>query len=291
MAFSNSLCVLFVLLVQVVSVYSLIRNPLAGRIVTVVNDEATLSNVLLERIEEAALENIEKRGAFTICVGSGSTVKPLTKLKDSGKIDFSRFHVFFGNERTEGDKAGKCLEGAQDFVVACGIPAENVHGIPKGVAAMAAEAYVEQIKGLNQVTMSPPNKRSQLPSYDLVLLGTGSDGHCASLYPDSPQVMHSVDEEQRMLGVLVPGRSMYVESAGKGGITITLDGIQSAKMVLLAAGKAEQAEMVATALANPNCMSNTNCPAGMILPALDDVSGLSKVEWILTMESAKLLDL
>lgn len=288
---SNSFLILTVLLVQFFSVFSLIRNPLAGRVCTVVSDDATLSNVLVERIEEAALENIEKRGSFTICIGSGSTVKPLTKLKDSGKIDFSRFHVFFGNERTEGDKSGKCLEGAQDFVTTCGIPPENVHGAPKGLAAEAAEAYVNQIKSLDQIVMALPCKRSELPSYDLVLLGTGSDGHCASLYPDSPQVMHSVDEEERMLGVLVPGRSMYVESAGKGGITITLDGIQSAKQVILAAGKAEQAEMVASALGDPEAMSNTNCPAGMIMPTQDEVAGLSKVEWILTMESAKLLNL
>ena len=71
-------------------------------------------------------------------------------------------------------------------------------------------------------------------------------------------------------------------------MTITVDGIQSAKQVILCAAKADQAEMVKTALGDLNAINNINCPAGMIMPSQDD---FTKVEWLLTMDSAKLLNL
>ena len=49
------------------------------------------------------------------------------------------------NDRTTGETAGKCYDGAMSFVQKCGIPVENVHGIGKGVEPEAAAERYEAL--------------------------------------------------------------------------------------------------------------------------------------------------
>eukprot|EP00966_Prymnesium_polylepis_P230012 5322157-Prymnesium_polylepis.1 len=197
-------------------------------------------------------------------IGSGTTVAPLKMLAND--VDFSRVHVFFGNERTEGEAAGKCFDGSAEFVSACGVPAVQVHKVPFGPAEEAAEAYEALLRGSDALGMC---ERTGMPALDLVLLGSGADGHTASLYPGSEQVLRCGD-----------GR-IVVPAEGKGGVTLTLDAMRSARNVILSAGKPAQAPMVRKALAWSNADENTKCPAGMVSAAAG-----TDVEWLLTEASA-----
>lgn len=58
-------------------------------------------------------------------------------------------------------------------------------------------------------------------SIDIVLLGTGADGHTASLYPGSTQLVDS------------PINRLYVEAKGKGGVTSKLHPDVSRRMTIL----------------------------------------------------------
>lgn len=104
----------------------------------------------------------------------------------------------------------------------------------------------------------------------LLAAGSGADGHCASLYPESAQVVCS------------PGcESMYLAAEGKGGVTLSIDAICSARNVLLSAGKKAQADMVRKSLGWSNAAQNTKLPAGMVAAGEG-----TEVEWLLTEESA-----
>ena len=211
-------------------------------------DEAAVANFIEDRVYELAKAAIDSKGAFSLSIGSGTTVTPLLELKDR-QLDFSKVHLFFGNERTnEGDQAGKCMNAAADFISVCGIT--NIYPVPKISAEMAALQYSAMIRDMSKdiVGVCP---RNGIPSYDLVLLGSGADGHCASLYPDSPQVVCSPGSDH-----------FYLPAEGKGGITLSLDAIMSARHVLLSAGKASQADMVRKCLGWSNASTNTKFPAG-----------------------------
>lgn len=251
----------------VASVHALSTSVLPdGRRVHIIKNDVLLDAVgdfIVDRVEELAAAAITKKGAFSMSVGSGTTVAPLVQLKDRGAVDLSKVHIFFGNERTEGDAAGKCAKSGADVFAALGIPDSHLHLVPQFFA------YEKLLRDM------PPNvvgthKNTGLPVLDLCLLGSGADGHCASLYPKSSQVVGSPG-----------GTRAYLPAEGKGGITISIDAINSARNVLLSAGKATQSDMARKCLGWSNAATNHALPAGMI-----SVSEGAVVEWILTQDSA-----
>jgi 6-phosphogluconolactonase len=241
-----------------------------GRRVTIVKNDILTNSIgdfIVDRVEELAKAAIANKGAFSISIGSGTTVTPLSQLVDS-KIDMKKVHVFFGNERTEGDAAGKCASFGAEVFSTLGIPEANIHKVPEMLAEDAAKVYEAKMRAMpRDIVGINDNGMSQL---DLCLLGSGADGHCASLYPNSPQVTVS------------PGNSAaYLPAEGKGGITITIDAINSARNVIISAGKASQSDMARKSLSWSNASTNHALPAGMISTQEGAV-----VEWILSHESA-----
>ena len=154
-----------------------------GRVAHVLKDDAAVARFIQSRVVELANAAIESKGAFSMSIGSGTTVAPLVEL--AGEVDFARVHLFFGNERTEGEAAGKCSDGAAQFVEACGVG--HVYRVPHLAAAAAAAQYEASVRGVPSSVVGLC-ERTGLPALDLVLLGSGADGHCASLYPGSAQV-------------------------------------------------------------------------------------------------------
>ena len=86
-----------------------------------------VGDFIVDRVEELAVEAISKKDSFSISIGSGTTVKPLVALADRN-VDLSKVHIFFGNERTEGDAAGKCSKRYVS-VIRCIVLIRNSHMI------------------------------------------------------------------------------------------------------------------------------------------------------------------
>lgn len=128
-----------------------------------------------------AAEAIEERGRFTVVLAGGSTPKATYDIlaRDyAGRIDWSKVHVFFGDERSvppdDDDSNYKMArEALLDHV-----PIGSVHRMQGELPPDdAAEAYEEELRGF----FGP----DELPRFDLILLGIGGDGHTASLFPET----------------------------------------------------------------------------------------------------------
>jgi len=156
----------------------------------------------------------------------------LTQFKDPTgsfsyveQIDWSRVHLFFGDERcvlpTHDDSNFKMASEAMiDHVP---IPAENVHRMPteEGVAPEVAIRYSRTM--LETLDDQP---------LDLVLLGLGPDGHIASLFPNSD----ALDVTDRTT------TSLYVEKFESWRVTMTYPTINAARQVIVfIAGEAKAA--------------------------------------------------
>jgi hypothetical protein len=89
----------------------------------------------------------------------------------------------------------------------------NVHRVPFGPAEEAAAEYEAAMRAMPREIVGVCDRSGkEMPSLDLCLLGSGADGHCASLYPHSAQVVCS------------PGCDrVYLPAEGKGGITLSID--------------------------------------------------------------------
>ena len=228
---------------------------LDGRRFVVCASEAEVAQAVADRVASLSRAAVADKGAFSMSIGSGSTVAP---LKDATGVDWAKAHVWFGNERTSGDAAMKCFEGASFL----GDLGATLHKVPKDDPDLAAEEYGWDLRAAPEVTQGDGGA---LPRLDLVLLGSGADGHCASLYPGSPQL---------------DGAGVCAEAEGKGGVTFTPAMIAAAKAVVVVAAKPAQAAMVKRALVEP---ATPDLPAGLFRGA--------DVEWILsTASAAGLLD-
>ena len=160
--------------------------------VSVHSDAHFLSRAAAQQFCELARTSIWSRGRFTVALSGGSTPRRMYEflgarpLRD--RVDWSRVEVFWGDERgVPPDHPDSNFHMASSALLErVPIPPQRIHRMRAENLdrAAAARDYQIEIAGAFGVDAS----RSP-PSFDLVLLGMGSDGHTASLFPKSEAVL------------------------------------------------------------------------------------------------------
>jgi 6-phosphogluconolactonase len=130
----------------------------------------------------------QERAAIALSGGSTPTLlfrHLAERYRD--RIDWSKVHFFWGDERcVSPENADSNYGTARDLLFQhLPIPEGNIHRI-RGEAEPAEEAlrYGEEIR--RHVPIS-----GTLPSFDMILLGMGTDGHTASIFPDQMELLKS----------------------------------------------------------------------------------------------------
>jgi len=202
-----------------------------------------------EAVTEVARACIDEKGSFSLAIPGGSVVSALGGLEE-GAFDFSKMHVFFCNEKIP---SFPCLEGALKETSKLGVPENQVYGMGAGCADVSPKVVAERYTELLQSHASIDNSGS-LPSFDMMLLGTGPDGHCGCLFPDSAEIKASGS------GVAVLAGND--DRADGDFVAVSLDVMNAAKTVLISAAGSGRAPMVAKALSGE--FGSYDCPAGMV---------------------------
>ncbi len=221
---------------------------------------------------------LQKQDRFTLVLSGGSTPKKLNALLASeayrNKIDWSKVHIFFGDERfvplnDERSNAKLAYDTLLNYVP---VAAENIHimqteNISPEDSAKEYEAilnkYFYSVDGQQSTVDRQPN------TFDLVILGMGDDGHTLSLFPTKTEVIH---ETERFC------TSLWLEAQDMYRITLTHPIVNNAAQIAFlvnGSGKAKVLPEVLKGVYNPDLY-----PSQMIKP----VNG--KLHWFVDEAAA-----
>ena len=222
-----------------------------GREVRVYADLDELSRAARGEFLERAQHALSGGGRMTVSLSGGSTPERLYRALVDLDVDWERVHFFFGDERHvppehEGSNYRMVREALFDRI---DVPPENVHRI-------LAEHEPEEAARLYEAELAAffALKSKRFPSFDLALMGTGADGHTASLFPGSV----ALEERDRL--VIAP----FVEELGVHRITLTRPVFEEAACLLFLVAGADKRPALARILAAPPGASDL--PAGRIRP-------------------------
>jgi len=163
-----------------------------------------LINELAEWITHFIIRKLQIQDRFTIALSGGESPKALYKLLAAdayhNKIDWSKMHIFWGDERVVpfADERNNAKMAYETLLNNVAVPAENIHIMQTDVQPdIAAQEY-------EKILYSYFDNSDK--SFDLVLLGMGKDAHTLSLFPGS-----AILEEDRnwVNTVFVEDQNMY----------------------------------------------------------------------------------
>lgn len=240
------------------------------RIVKIFSSPLELAEKFAEELVKMIRKSAKLKSSFTIALSGGSTPELLYRLlgeKYAESVSWHSVHFFWGDERcVSPDNSESNFNAANgSFLSKIKIPAANIHRI-RGEEDPVSEAsrYSEEITLFTAT-------RGGIPSFDLILLGLGEDGHTASIFPGRLDFFNSVN--------LCEVAVHPVTSQKR--ITVTGKVINNAKaLTFLVSGK-QKADIVKKLFKNDPLA--LNYPAFYVVPVNGSIS------WFIDREAAGLI--
>ena len=240
-------------------------------VVTVVDDNAQLAATAALRITTLVEQAVAARNRAVLCLTGGRTPEPLYQLLADerepwrARIDWSRLHVFWGDERHVPPDHPDSNYGmaSRALLSRVPIPSAHIHRMHGEYpdARAAARAY-----------------EAGLMPFDVMLLGVGEDAHIASIFPGSALLHVPVTA----VGAGPDGpplvAAVWVEKLHTWRITVTPAAVLESRAILVMAAGPAKAAAIQAALTLPEDIATW--PAQLLRRAGD------RVEWIVDRAAA-----
>ena len=227
-----------------------------------------IQKAVCDKILDIASKAISDRGFFSIGVSGGSVAKIVSQgFSETTDVNWKLWRVFFCDERHVpfDNEDSTFAFFKKEFFDKVQFPLENVFPIdPSLDVGGAAEDYIAKIR-----VVYPGN---ELPSFDLLLLGMGPDGHTCSLFPGHPAL-----QEQNKIVVPITDSPKPPPSR----ITLTVPVLNNAKNVFVISTGGAKADAVKGCLEPDTGVSPL--PAGLARPTCGEL------HWFLDTAAAEKL--
>ena len=182
------------------------------------NSSESLAVDLSQNINEILVKTIKKRGRVSMAVSGGSTPISLFKVLSHLGLDWSKVDLTLVDDRW----VSSDHKDSNELLVRSNLirnKAANVNFIPlKNDASTAKEGRASSEEALHSFSLP----------FDIVILGMGTDGHTASLFPCSEEINSAMDLNNNDFLVATTPTSAPYERLG-----MTAKAIMDAKSIFL----------------------------------------------------------
>src|SRR5512137_2161585 len=245
-------------------------STIRGANVAICETPADVARAGAARVTTWLAAAVSARKRATLALAGGRTPEALYRLlaetPNRETIDWGRVKIFWGDERcVPPDHPDSNYRMVREALLArVPVPEANIHRMRGETAdpGAAAREYEEVLRRACRV------EADTLPRFDVCLLGLGSDGHTASLFPGLP----AIRETQRWVA------AARVEKLDTWRLTLTPAVLNNERHVLFLVTGKEKAETLRGVLEGP--MDADRLPAQIVRPAP------GRVEWLLDCDAA-----
>lgn len=244
--------------------------------IQILADAEAMSRAAADALAKHLSESLKTRDVYSIALSGGSTPRRLYELLADDpelceRIPWDRIHFFWGDERhVPPDHPESNYHMALDALFSrIPIPPENIHRVhaENPDADEAAADYAREIHRFFKIATG------EMPCFNCVLLGMGSDGHTASLFPGS-----SALAEQKSLVM-----ANWVDKFQSFRITLTAPVFNNADLILFLVSGGQKADTLQAVLTGEQ--PSDRYPVQRIQPKQ------GRMLWFLDRPAAKRLDL
>jgi 6-phosphogluconolactonase len=208
----------------------------------------------------AMLVGVAAAGGQIVLTGGSTPQAAYREFVDAVRtvgVDVSKSTMWFGDERCvppDDERSNYLMAKTSMFDALSELGSPTIHRMH---GELGPEAGAEDYEGQLRAAGSP--------RFDLVLLGIGSDGHCASLFPDQP----SLSERSRaVVAVEEAGLEPFVSR-----VSMTLPRLANAKQIVFLATGESKADAVAAAF-GPQAKPDPHVPSSLLAPLAKEIKVL-----------------
>jgi 6-phosphogluconolactonase len=226
-------------------------------------DAETLTHFAANEFIQLGRDAIARHGRFDIALAGGSTPRGIYRhlsAAHAAALPWERVHLFFGDERTvppeHPDSNFRMVQ--ESLLVHPAIQSQvNVHRIEGELEpGIAADRYEAELR---------THFRTDQPVFDLILLGMGTDGHTASLFPGTAAL--TAVSRAVVANAVPPLKTQR--------ITLTFPCLNAAREVRFLATGADKAAMLASVLGPSGGSEDYIYPARQVRPSSGGLAWLT----------------